>query len=180
MRAFRFSELRWDKKYIIAYIITIFLAIICGIVLFNITIMSIYLQNYASEYIYYVYNFKNGTLILQRLLYGVVYGYAFFAIAFFTRRRYFAVPVLFLKAGLCTIYACVLVSIGGFAGVLTVIFMFIPSSLISLFSNIFLLENCTSFGRGVAPFLPLILTAADMIIFLLLLNVVFRVVIFIS
>ena len=180
MRAFRFPELRWDKRYIISYIIAIFSAIICGIVLFKVTTMSIYLQNYASEYIYYVYNFKNGALVAQRLLYGLVYGYALFAIAYFTRRRYLAVPVLFFKAGLGAIYACMLISVGGFAGVLSVIFMFMPSSAVSLFLNIFLIENCKSFGRAAAPFLPLILTAADVIIFLLLLNVLFRVVIFIS
>lgn len=179
MRAFSFSELRWDKKYIISYIITIFFAIICGIVLCKITTMSVYLQNYASEYIYYVYYFKNGTLVVQRLLYGMVYGYVLFAIAYFTR-RYFAVPVLFLKAGLGAIYACMLISVGGFAGVLTVIFMFVPSAAVSLFLNIFLIENCKTFGRVVAPFLPLILTAADVVIFMLLLNIVFRVVIFIS
>ena len=179
MRALRFPELKWDRRYIIAYIITIFLAIICGIVLFKVTTMSIYLQNYASEYIYYVYNFKNGTLVVQRLLYGMVYGYALFIIAYFTRRRYFTVPVLFFKAGLGAIYACMLISVGGFAGVLSVIFMFVPSTACSLFLNIFLIENCKSFGRA-APLAPLILTAADVIIFLILLNVVFRVIVFIS
>lgn len=180
MRAFRFSELRWDKKYIIAYIITIFLAIMCSIVLCKNVFVSVYLQNYVSEYIYNVYNFHNGTLALQRLLYSLVYGYVLFAIAFFTRRRYFTIPVLFLKAGLCGIYACLLIFMGGFAGVLTVIFLFIPSSLVSLFLNILLIENCKSFGNAVAPFLPLILAALDVIIYLLLLNILFRVVIYIS
>ena len=180
MRAFSFPELKWDKKYIIVYIVTIFLAIICGIVLCKTVFISVYLQNYASEYIYYVYNFHNGTLALQRLLYSLVYGYVSYGIAFFTKRRYFTIPILFLKAGLCGIYTCLLISVGGFAGMLTVIFLFIPSSLISLFLNIFLIENCKSFGNAVAPFLPLILAALDVIIYLLLLNVLFRVVIFIS
>ncbi len=180
MRAFSFFELRWDKGYIIAYIITIILAIISGIILCKITLMGIYLQNYAAEYIYYVYNFHNGTLALQRILYGLVYGYALFCIAYFTRHKFFVIPILFLKTGLCSIYAYLIITSSGFLGVLAVIFMFIPSAIFSLFLNIFLIENCKTFGKAVSPFLPLILTAIDTIIFLILLNIVFRVVILIS
>ena len=180
MRAFRFFELKWDKRYIIVYIVAIILAIICGVVLCKTTHMSLDLQNYAAEYIYYIYNFHNGTLVVQRILYGLVYGYALFCIAYLTRWKFFVVPVLFLKAGLSTVYAYMLISTAGFTGVMAVIFMFVPSAVVSLILNIFLIENCNSFGRGVAPFLPLIVTASEVIIFLLLLNVVFRVVVLIS
>ena len=68
MRTFDISRIKLDKRYLIAYIIAIITSIILGIVLCKTTQTSPYMQNYASEYVYYVFNFRNGSLLLPRYL----------------------------------------------------------------------------------------------------------------
>lgn len=55
MRTFDFSRFKCDKRYVIAYIIVCVSAIICGIVLCITVQINPYMQNYASEYVYFVF-----------------------------------------------------------------------------------------------------------------------------
>ena len=177
MRTFDFSRFKCGKKHILAYGICVILAIIFGIVLCKITQISIYFQNYASEYLYYVFNFKNGSLLFPKLLYEIVYGYVFFLIARFTRFKFLSLPVLFLKCLLNSVYAVILISSGAFGGTIVAVFVFIPSALVSAALNIFLVENCKKFNKRWAPAMPALFAVADTLLLIVLVNILFRVII---
>lgn len=135
MRIFSFPRIKPDIRCVIALISTALLAIICGIVLCKTTQINPYMQNYVSEYVYFVYNFRNASLILPHLFHELVYGYAFFVIAYCTRFRLFAIPLLFLKCMITGVYTVLIVSVSAFGGTLAAVFVFIPVSLVSIFFN---------------------------------------------
>ena len=68
MRNLSFNEFKWDKKYVIAVIITLLCAIISGIVLYKFVNINIFFIEYAQDYIFYVFNFKNSKLIFSHIL----------------------------------------------------------------------------------------------------------------
>lgn len=115
------------------------------------------MQNYASEYVYFVYNFRNASLILPHLFHELVYGYAFFVIAYCTRFRLFAIPLLFLKCMITGVYTVLIVSVSAFGGTLAAVFVFIPVSLVSIFFNLFLIEACRFFNKKAALCMPAVL-----------------------
>ncbi len=177
MRTFDIFRCKIEKKYIIAYICTIVLAIITGIILCKTTQTSAYMQNYASEYVYYVFNFRNGLLLFRRLFYELVYIYAFFLIVYCTRFKFAVLPLLFFKCMLSSVYCVLIISVSSFGGVLAAIFVYIPSGLISCLLNVILIESCRSFNKRYAFFIPLVFALVSLIAAFLLLNVLFRLVI---
>lgn len=177
MRTFDISRFKIAKKWLIAYIIVIISAIISGIVLCKTTQTSPYMQNYASEYVYYVFNFRNFSLLFPRLFYEAVYLNAFFFIAYCTRFKFLALPLLFFKCLLSSVYCVLIISVSALGGVLAAVFVFIPSALISCAAEIAVTEFCRLFNRRYAYFVPLIFAAACMLAECVLLNVVFRLVI---
>ena len=81
------------------------------------------MQNYASEYVYFVYNFRNASLIFPHLFYELVYGYAFFLIAYCTRYRLLSMPLLFLKCMISGVYVVLIISVSAFGGTLAAVFV---------------------------------------------------------
>lgn len=177
MRTFDISRFKITKKHLIAYICVVSAAVILGIVLCKTVQTNPYMQNYASEYVYYVFNFRNIALLFSRLFYELIYLYTFFLISYCTRFRFIALPVLFLKCMLSSVYAVLIISVSAFGGVLVAVFVFIPSALISAVAEIFVIENCRCFNKRFAYLVPLVLGVAVMLAECLLLNVLFRVVI---
>ncbi len=148
MRNFSLNGFKADKKFIIAVIITLICAIICGIVLFKLVTINIYFKEFASNYVYYVFNFKNSTLIFSHIITEIFYLYLFFVIGYFTKFKY-----------------------------LCLIFVFIPTSLISIIFCCVTVEICKCINKKYCFFVPLAFAVINTIILLLLVNVVFRVVI---
>lgn len=177
MRTFDFFRCKIKKSSLIIYISTIISAIILGIVLCKTTQINPYMQNYASEYLYFVYNFRNLSLIVPHIFYELIYCYAFFFVAYFTRLKFIVLPVLFLRTLLCSMYAVLIVSASAFGGVLVVVFVFIPSSLIAIFANVLVAELCRCIQRRYVFFFPAVVALAAVLCEFLLLNVLFRVVI---
>lgn len=166
-----------DKKYIIAFIITLFCAIICGIVLYKPIINSYYFRNYAEEYVFNVYNFKNSKLLFAHLLSSLIYFYAIFFIAYFTPLKYLSLVFVFLKGLFFGVYFVVLLFINSFGGAVVAVFVFLPSAIVALAFCFASTEFCKIINEPYSLLFPLALALADMIIYSLLINALFRVII---
>ena len=180
MRIFSFPRIKLDRRCVIALISTIILAIICGIVLCKTTQVNPYMQNYASEYVYFVYNFRNASLVFPHLFYELVYGYAFFLIAYCTRYRLLSMPLLFLKCMISGVYVVLIISVSAFGGTLAAVFVFIPVTHVSVFLNAFLIETCRFFNKKAAVCMPAVFAVVAILVETILLNVVFRVILLIA
>lgn len=177
MRTFDISRIKLDKRYLIAYIIAIITSIILGIVLCKTTQTSPYMQNYASEFVYYVFNFRNGSLLLPRFFYELIYLYAFFLIAYCTGFRFIAAGILFFKCLLSSVYCVLIISVSAFGGVLAAVFVFIPSALSSVVLEIILTETCSRFNKRYAFFIPIAFAFVSVLCECIFLNVLFRLVV---
>ncbi len=100
MRNLSFCGVKWDKKYALAFIIALICSFICGIVLCNFINYSTSLLNLADDYVYYVFNFKNGNIIFPHLLGDMLYFYIFFLISYFTKFKYLNLIFVFFKGAL--------------------------------------------------------------------------------
>ena len=174
MRIFNVSKLKWDKKYIIAHIIVIFAAIICGIVLYILNNINNYIYDFADVYVFYIFNFENGTLFFAHFLSELFFLYAVFAICFFTKLKFLACPLIFLKTLFTALYTIILCALFSTEGIIVVILVFIPSFVLSIIALIFLSEQCKIIRRPLCFFLPAIIALVSSLVFLLLINVVFR------
>lgn len=177
MRNLSFKGFKWDKKYLIAVFITFLCSIICGIVLYIFVNLSIYFENFASNYIFYIFNFRNGNLIFPHLISELLYIYIFFLICFFTKFKYLTLIVVFIRGLYLTIYAAILFGLNSFGGITVALLVFIPTSLISLFFCLLTAETCKCINKRFVFFIPALLAVVNTVILLLLVNVVFRVVI---
>ena len=177
MRILSFKGLKSDKKYIIAVIITLICSIICGIVLYNLANMSYFFWDYTEKYAFAIFNFDNGSLIFPHFLSEILYLYIFFVIGYFTRFKYLTLIPVFIRGIFFVIYAAVLIELNVLGGISVAIIVFIPISLISLVFCCFTAENCSVINKKIVFVFPAILAVANTIIFLLLINVVFRVII---
>lgn len=131
MRNLSFCGDKWDKKYALAFIITLICSIICGIVLCKCVNHNAYLRNLASDYVYNVFNFKNSNIVLPHLLGDLLYLYIFFLISYFTKFKYINLIFVFLRGIFFGIYTALIITVCAFSGVIAVIFVFIPATLIS-------------------------------------------------
>ena len=133
--------------------------------------------NYADEYVYFVYNFRSISLFLPRLLFGLVYGYLYFIIAYCTRFRLLTLPVIFLRCMTGTVYAVLIISVTAFGGIVAAFVVYIPSALVCLALNVVLIETVRCLTSKFAPFNPTLFALLRAIAESLLLNVLFRAVI---
>ena len=179
MRNLSFCGVKWDKKYALAFIIALICSFICGIVLCNFINYSTSLLNLADDYVYYVFNFKNGNIIFPHLLGDMLYFYIFFLISYFTKFKYLNLIFVFLRGLLFGLYTALIISVGAFGGVMVIIFVFVPATLISLAACYFIGEFCIRADKRYCFFIPAVCALADCIVMLLLVNVLFRVVIII-
>ncbi len=181
MRASALESLKrgvsFDKRCLAAYVATAVTAIIFGIVLCKTIQTNPYMLNYATEYVYFVYNFRYASLFLPRLLFGLVYGYLYFLLAYCTRVRLLALPVLFLRCLMASVYSVLIVTATSFGGVLVAAIVYIPAALISFAVNVFIIETIRFFNRRAAPFVPAAGALSCAVAEWLLVNLLFRAVI---
>ena len=166
-----------DKKYFLAFIITLACSIICGIVLFKLVNINIYFKEFTSNYIYYVFNFKNSKLIFTHILSEVFYLYLFFVIGYFTRFKYISLILVFIRGIYFSIYTCILIGMNAFGGITVAVIVFIPASFISLVLCFFTVELCKVIDKRYCFVFPAAFALINTLILVLLVNIVFRVII---
>lgn len=179
MRNLLFCKVKWDKKFLLAFMITLICSFICGIVLYKPVTISIYFRDFANIYVYNVFNFKNSSLFLSHFLSDIVYFYIFFAICYFTKLKFLTLFILYLKGLFFGIYFVLLLVASSVGGVLVLIFVFVPASLLSIAFCYIVSEICKSIDVRYVFFTPAVFALIDAIVLMLLVNVVFRVVIII-
>ena len=177
MRNLNLCGYKWDKKYFFAFIIAVICSIICGIVLYKPVISNIYLRNLVYNYVYNVFNFNNASLIFPHLLVGLIYIYAAFFVAYFTKLKYLTLIFVFLKGVFFGIYIAIIMSANAFGGVVVGLIVYIPSTLISFVLCYLIVEFCRIFDGKFALFVPAAAAVIDTLIFIILINLVFRAVI---
>ena len=177
MRNLSFKEFSCDKKYIIASVITLICAIICGIVLYKLSNINVYFANFANNYIYYVFNFKNSKLIFPHLLVELFYLYIFFAVAYFTKLKFLTLLILFVRGIFFTVYAAILLSLNSLGGVTVAILVFIPATIISMVFCNLIADSCKIINKKIVLFVPAVCALIDTLFLIILVNLLFRVII---
>lgn len=168
---------KWDKNYFFAFLLAVICSIICGIVLYKPVISNIYLRNLVCDYVYNVFNFKNSSLIFPHLLVGLIYLYAVFLISYFTKLKYLTLIFVFLRGVFFGVYISIIMTANAFGGIVVGLIVYIPSSLISFTICYFIVELCKVVGGKYALIVPAIASVIDTLIFIVLINLVFRAVI---
>lgn len=179
MRNFSIKNYKCDKKFTIAVLVTLLCAIICGIVLYKVANINIYIKNFATDYIYNVFNFKNSSLIFSHILTELIYLYIFFMLSYFTGIKYLALIPFFIRTLFFTIYAAILVALNSIGGIMVAVLVFIPTSIVSLILCYVIVESCKIINKKYIFFVPAVFSAINTIVLVLLVNVLFRVVIII-
>ena len=173
-----FKGVKVDKKYFLpAFIVVVVCAIICGIVLFELISINVYFRNFAKDYIYNVFNFKNSKLIFPHLLSEIFYLCFIFLICRFTKFKYLSLLFVFIRVVYIVFYSAILITINSLGGVTVAIFVFIPSSCVSLVFCYILAEFSKCINHKLVFLLPVVLALINTVILLLLINVLFRVII---
>lgn len=177
MRNFHKKAFSGDKKFALAFIITLICAIICGIVLYKPVLNNIYFKDFADNYIYYVFNFKNSRLLFTHLLSDLVYLYIIFFICYFTKFKYITLILIFLRGLFFGVYAAILFGASAFGGTIAAIFVFVPVTVISLIMCYIVADFCNVILKKYVLFMPLALSLINLIVHALLINVLFRIII---
>lgn len=177
MRNLSFKDYKWDKRYLTAVLITFICAIISGVVLYIFVNINIYFKNFAQDYAFYVFNFKNGNIIFPHLLSEILYLYLFFFVGYCTRFKYVTLIFIFIRGLYFAVYSAILIELNAFGGITVAILVFIPTSLFSIIFCCIIAETCKSINKKYVFFIPAVFAVINTLIMLLLINVVFRVVI---
>lgn len=177
MRNLSFKWCKWDKKYFIASLIAFICSIVCGIILYKFVSINNFFNNYAKDYIFYIFNFKNSKIIISHVLSELFYFYIFFLISYLTRFKYLTIALIFLRGLYFSVYSAILIGFNAFGGVTVALFVYIPVSVISVFLCCVVADCCKVIYKKYAYFVPLFFAILNTLILLLLVNVVFRVVI---
>lgn len=179
MRKSFFCGYKPDTRYLIAFAITLVCSIICGIVLYKPVTTNIYFRDFASEYVYNAFNFNNSALLFPHLLSDLIYLYALFFIVRFTKLKYLTLIFIYIRGLFLGIYSVLMVAVCSISGVLVLIIVFLPSTIISVALCLVVAEGCKLFNKKYSIAVPAIFAVADLIILALLVNLLFRVIIII-
>lgn len=179
MRNSYFGNYKPDIRFILAFAITLACSIICGIVLYKPVTCNAYFRDFASEYVYNVFNFKNFTLIIPHAVSDLIFFYVLFFVCYFTKFKYATLALIFIKGLFLGIYSSLLVVVCAFSGVLVLLLVFLPSTLVSLAICLVIAEGCKLINKKNASWFPAIFALADCILLVILINILFRVVIII-
>lgn len=177
MRNLSFCGCKWDKRFFLAFLITLGCAIICGIVLYKPVLSNVYFRNLTCDYVYNVFNFKTVRLCTAHVLGDILYLYIFFLICYFTKYKYLTLILLYLRGLFFGIYVSIMIGANSFSGIIVAVFVFIPASLVSFVLSFLVCELCKCINKRYAFALPAIFAAVDCLVLILLINVLFRVVI---
>ena len=179
MRNLSLKGVKWDKKFLCAYLLTVICAIICGIVLCIFIDNVNYFDVFTQDYVYYVFNFKNGSLIFTHLLAELLYLYITFLICYFCKYKYFCLFVIFLRSLFFGLYTALLFSVSAIGGITVALIVFIPTAFISLAFCYIVAECCKIFNKKYVFFIPAILAVINCLVLVFMVNVVFRLIIII-
>lgn len=177
MRNLSFKGFSCDKKYLVAFIITLVCSIISGIVLYKLSNINVYFANFANNYVFYVFNFKNSKLIFPHLLVELFYLYSFFLVAYFTKFKFLTLILLFVRVIFFVIYSAILCSLNALGGVIVAVLVFIPASIVSIVLCYIIAEFSKIINRKIVYFVPAIFATANSLLLLVLVNLLFRVII---
>lgn len=177
MRNLSLCGYKWDKKFFFAFIIVLLCAIVCGLALYRPVCANTYFIELGYTYVYRVFNFKNGALFFAHFLSELVFLYIIFLICYFSKLKYLSLIIIFLRGLFFGIYVAVLVGVNAFGGVIVMVFVFLPSTLVSLALCYAVAEFCKVCNQKFVFAVPAVLALLDGIIMLLLVNIVFRLVI---
>ena len=177
MRNLSFKGFSCDKRYIIASIITLICSIICGIVLYKLSNINIYFINFANNYIFYVFSFKNSKLLFPHLLVELFYLYSFFFIAYFTKLKFLTLILQFVRGIFFVIYLAILCSLNSLGGVSVAVLIFIPTSVISMLLCYIIAEFSQIINKKFVFFVPAVFAILNTLLLLILVNIIFRVII---
>lgn len=179
MRKLFFCGYKPDKRFLIAFAITFFCSIICGIVLFKFVVYNDYLKNFTVDYVYNIFNFNSAAIILPHLLADLIYLYVLFFICYFTKFKYAALPLIFIRGLFIGVYSVLLITVCTFSGILVLLLIFLPSNIISVALCLVIMEGCKTFDKKIAIGVPAILSVASCLTLIFLSNAVFRIIIMI-
>ena len=179
MRNLLFCGYKWDKKFFFAFLITLVCALVCGIALYKPVTVNVYFIELGYTYVYRVFNFKNWTLFIAHFFSDLIFLYIIFLICYFTKLKYLSLILIFLRGLFFGIYSAILVCASAFGGVVVLIFVFVPATLISLALCYIVAEFSKVCNQNFVFGIPAALALIDGIVLLLLINVVFRIVIII-
>lgn len=177
MRTFNLFSLKWDKTYLIACVAAVFIGIISGIVLYKSDYLGGYFLNFADNYIYYVFMFKNSSLLLRHFLAEVFYLYALFLICFCTKLKFLTLLIYFLRSFFVGVYCTILFTTFSVDGAVVALTVFIPSFLVSILFCTVVCEQCRVIRAPYCFAFPLILALFSSLSFLLIINTIFRIVV---
>lgn len=177
MGIFDIKGRKLDKKYLLACGIVIILAIICGIVLYICSGISVYTYNFADSYVFLVINFSNVRLFFSHFFVDLFYFYAFFLIGYFCKYKYFSCPVLFLKWFFAITYSIILFTCFSIEGIMVALIVFIPCFFVSTFFCIFACSYCKCINKKYVFAFPAALALVSTLVMVLLINLFFRLVI---
>ncbi len=177
MRNLSFKGYKWDKKYIFAVLLTLICSIICGIVLYIFVNINIYFELFADNYVYYVFNFNNGSLIFPHLLSELIFIYLAFLLGYFCKYKYVTLVIFFIRGLYFSVYSAILIGLNSFGGITVAIIVFIPTSICALLGYCFICETCRIINKKYVFCIPAALAVLNTLILLTLVNIIFRVVI---
>lgn len=173
MGNFAFLNCKLDRKYLFAYILAFLCSVMCGIVLCKTTNCNIFLQNVVDEYIYNVFNFLNSAFIFSHICAGLIYFYLIFLISRFTKFKYLTLICVFIRGIFFGLYCCILCSTS-FSGVIVCVFVYLPTNFISFALGWLVASVAVTRDLAYALAYPAGFAAADLVIFLIFLNIIFR------
>lgn len=177
MRILSLNKVKWDKNYLFWLLIAFVSAIICGIVLFNISDFGYYIFGYAQNYVDAVFFFEVGGLIFSCLIKELLFIYAFFALAYFAKLKALSAVVMFLRTVVFALYCCVMFTGLGIGGGVCAVLVYIPCYIFSCVCCAFAAENYCIAGRRLVFVLPALLAVCVCAAFFIMHNVVFRILI---
>lgn len=177
MRNFSLFGCKLDVKYFFTTVFTLICSIISGIVLYKCANIGIYFQEFSQNYIYFIFNFDNISLIFPHILSELFYIYLFFLIGYFTKLKYISLIIVFIRGLFFSIYAAILFELNAFGGITVAILVFIPTSLISFSMNFIISDCCKCLNKRYVFFIPAALALINTLFMILLVNIVFRIVI---
>ena len=170
---------KWDKKFFFAFIIVLLCATVCGLALYRPVCANMYFIELGYTYVYNVFNFKNTALFFANFFSELVFLYVIFLICYFSKLKYLSLIIIFLRGLFFGIYISILVGVSAFGGIIVMVFVFLPSSLISFALYYFVAEFCKVCNQKWVFAIPAALALLNGIVLMLLINVVFRIVIII-
>lgn len=168
------KQIKWNTRVIIYYLIVIILAIISGIVLYITNNLTNNFYNFAKNYIYSIFNFKNTSLFFGHFCSDLFYLYIAFLICYFTKFKFLSGILLFIKTFFTFYYVVVLICLFSVEGIVATLIIFLPCYALWVFKFAFITMNCCSVIKPFIYFTPLVFALIDGIFLLLLINLIFR------